>query len=72
MQPVGVERLGDLFADELTHPLAGDRPRQPGQQPSVRQRVVGRLAAQPDGAAAAIRSSIATWSIRSALLMPLR
>ena len=47
MQPVGVQRRGDLFADELTHPLAGDRPRQPGEQPSVRQGVVGRLAAQP-------------------------
>ena len=46
MQPVGVERLGELFADQVAHPLAGDRPGQSRHQPAVRQRVVGRLAVE--------------------------
>ena len=41
MQTVGVEGTGHLLADQLTHALTRHRTGQPGQQPSVRQRVVG-------------------------------
>ena len=46
MQTVGVEGTGHLLADQLTHALTCHRTGQPGQQPSVRQRVVGGPAAQ--------------------------
>ena len=47
MDAVGIERPGHLGADQLPHPLTGDRSRQPGQQPAVGERVVGRLAEVP-------------------------
>ena len=46
MQAVGVERLGQLLADQLAHALAGDRPGQSRHQPAVGQRVVRALAVQ--------------------------
>ena len=41
VQSVGVERTGHLFADQLPHALTRHRTGQPGQNPSVGQRVVG-------------------------------
>ncbi len=46
MQAVGVEGTGHLFADQLTHALTRHRTRQPRQDPSVGQRVVGGPTAQ--------------------------
>ena len=47
MDAVGVQRLGDLDADQVAHTLAGDRAGQAGQQPAVSDRVVGGLAEVP-------------------------
>ena len=44
VQAVGVERLRDLDAEELTHAHTRHGPGEPGENPSVRQRVVGRPA----------------------------
>ena len=72
VQPVGVQWLGELFADQRSHAFAGNRATEAGHQPAEGQRVIRRLAQQPPRRRRSQPFFHPTWSSKSSWRAPRR